>query len=131
MTELRDLAHGLDSSRLTSVRRCDFARDIPDVYSPSIWAGWYSGVYREYEQSLLTERERVKRFIHIEWGADSHAGRHAEDPEAAVRLVPTGKGTDERSFESLNEGGDPRMSVNGDWSETYACLLFDWHLKTQ
>jgi beta-galactosidase len=34
MTELRDLAHSLDPSRLTSLRRCDFARDIPDVYSP-------------------------------------------------------------------------------------------------
>ena len=81
MTEMRDLAHRLDGSRLTSFRRCDFARDIPDVYSPSIWAGWYSGKYHEYEQSLVTERERVKRFIHIEWGADSQAGRHSEDPE--------------------------------------------------
>ncbi len=45
MTELRDQAHRLDNSRLTSIRRCDFARDIPDVYSPSIWAGWYSGQY--------------------------------------------------------------------------------------
>jgi beta-galactosidase len=131
MTEMRDLAHQLDSSRLTSLRRCDFARDIPDVYSPSIWAGWYRGQYREYEQALLTERERVKRLIHIEWGADSHAGRHSEDPEAALHTIPTGKGTGERGFESLKDGGDPRMSSNGDWSETYACLLFDWHLKTQ
>ena len=23
------------------------------------------------------------------------------------------------------------MSVDGDWSETYACNLFDWHLKVQ
>jgi beta-galactosidase len=45
MTEMRDLAHRLDGSRLTSFRRCDFARDIPDVYSPSIWAGWYRGNY--------------------------------------------------------------------------------------
>jgi beta-galactosidase len=131
MTEMRNLAHQLDSSRLTSLRRCDFARDIPDVYSPSIWAGWYRGQYREYEQTLLAERERVKRFIHIEWGADSHAGRHSEEPEAALHTIPTGKGTDEHGFESLKDGGDPRMSSNGDWSETYACLLFDWHLKTQ
>ena len=131
MTEMRDLAHQLDSSRMTALRRCDFARDIPDVYSPSIWAGWYRGQYREYEQTLLEERDRVNRFIHIEWGADSHAGRHSEDPEAAIHLIPTGRGNDERGFESLQTGGDPRMSVNGDWSETYACLLFDWHLKTQ
>jgi beta-galactosidase len=131
MTEMRDLAHRLDGSRLTSFRRCDFARDIPDVYSPSIWAGWYRGNYREYEQTLLKERDRVKRFIHIEWGADSHAGRHAEDPEAVLRLVPTGKGTDERGLDYLKNGGDVRVSRDGDWSETYACYLFDWHLKTQ
>jgi beta-galactosidase len=131
MTELRDLAHSLDGSRLTSFRRCDFARDIPDVYSPSIWAGWYSGNYREYEQSLLTQREKVKRFIHIEWGADSQAGRHSEDPEAALRKVPTGTGTAETGLAYLKTGGDARMSKDGDWSETYACNLFDWHLKTQ
>jgi beta-galactosidase len=131
MTELRDLAHQLDPSRFTAFRRCDFARDIPDVYSPSIWAGWYGGNYREYEASLLKQRDRVKRFIHMEWGADSQAGRHSEDPEAVLRRVPTGKGTDERGLAYLNEGGSVRVSKDGDWSETYACNLFDWHLKTQ
>lgn len=131
MTEMRDLAHTLDNSRMTSFRRCDFARDIPDVYSPSIWAGWYRGNFREYEGTLNRERNRVKRFIHIEWGADSHAGRHAEDPEAVLRQVSTGKGTDERALEYLKTGGDVRVSRDGDWSETYACNLFDWHLKTQ
>jgi beta-galactosidase len=131
VTEMRDLAHSLDSSRLTSLRRCDFARDIPDVYSPSIWAGWYSGNYHEYEQSLLKERERVKRFIHMEWGADSQAGRHSEDPEAVLSKVATGTGTDERGLAYLKTGGSTRVSKDGDWSETYACNLFDWHLKTQ
>jgi beta-galactosidase len=131
MTELRDLAHHLDGSRLTSFRRCDFARDIPDVYSPSIWAGWYSGNYREYEQSLVTQRGRVKRFIHIEWGADSQAGRHSEDPEAMLRQVATGKGTAEVGLAYLKTGGSARPSRDSDWSETYACNLFDWHLKTQ
>jgi beta-galactosidase len=131
MADMRDLAHQLDGSRLTSVRRCDFARDIPDVYSPSLWAGWYRGNYREYEQSLVTQRERVKRFIHIEWGADSQAGRHSEDPEAVLRRVATGHGTDERGLDYLKTGGEVRVSADGDWSETYACNLFDWHLKTQ
>ena len=131
MTELRDLAHSLDNSRLTSFRRCDFARDIPDVYSPSIWAGWYSGNYREYEQSLVTQRDRVKRFIHIEWGADSQAGRHSEDPEAVLRKVAAGQGTAEVGLAYLKTGGEARVSKDGDWSETYACNLFDWHLKTQ
>jgi beta-galactosidase len=131
MTEMRDLAHSLDNSRLTSLRRCDFARDIPDVYSPSIWAGWYRGNYREYEKSLLTERDRVKRFIHIEWGADSQAGRHSEDPDAILHKVATGIGTDERGLDYLKTGSEVRVSKDGDWSETYACQLFDWYLKTQ
>ena len=131
LTEMRDLAHSLDGSRLTSLRRCDFARDIPDVYSPSIWAGWYSGNYHEYEQSLIKERERVKRFIHIEWGADSQAGRHSEDPEAMLGKVATGTGTAEQGLAYLKTGGSARVSKDGDWSETYACNLFDWHLKTQ
>jgi beta-galactosidase len=131
MSEMNDLAHSLDPSRLTSIRRYDFARDIPDVYSPSIWAGWYRGNYHEYEQSLLTERERVKRFIHIEWGADSQAGRHGENPDAVLDKVAMGKGTDERDMDYLNTGGDPRASKDGDWSESYACNLFDWHLKSQ
>ena len=131
MTQLRDLAHRLDGSRLTALRRCEFARDIPDVHSPSIWAGWYSGSYREYEQSLMEQRRRQERFIHVEWGADSHAGRHSEDPDANLRHIPTGEGTDERGLAYLKTGGNPRVSRDGDWSETYACNLFDWHLKTQ
>jgi len=131
MTAMRDYAHRLDSSRMTAFRRCDFARDIPDVYSPSLWAGWYRGNYREYEQSLVVQRDRVKRFIHIEWGADSQAGRHSEDPEAASRSVALGQGTDERGLDYLKTGGEPRVSADGDRSETYACNLFDWHLKTQ
>jgi beta-galactosidase len=131
MTEMRDLAHSLDGSRLTSFRRCDFARDIPDVYSPSIWAGWYRGNYREYEASLEKERGRVKHMLHAEWGADSLAGRHSEDPEAILRKVATGVGTDERGLDYLKTGGDVRVSKDGDWSETYACNLFDWYLKTQ
>jgi len=131
MTEMRDRAHQLDDSRLTAFRRCDFACDIPDVYSPSIWAGWYRGNFREYEQSLDEWRNRVKRFIHIEWGAESHAGRHSEDPEAVLHKVPTGTGTDERDMDYLSTGGIVRVSRDGDWSENYACELFDWHLKTQ
>ena len=136
MAELNTLAHQLDSTRYTSYRRCDFApppppRDIPDVYSPSIWAGWYSGVYTEYQKSLETQRHRVKRIIHIEWGADSHARRHSEDPDKVIASVATGKGTDERGLAYMNTGGDARVSRDGDWSETYACNLFDWHLKVQ
>ena len=131
MQELNTLSHQLDPSRLTSIRRCDFARDIPDVYSPSIWAGWYSGTYPEYQKSLETQRERVKHLFHAEWGADSHAGRHSETPDKVLSQIATGHGTDERGLDYLNTGGPTRVSKDGDWSETYACNLFDWHLKTQ
>jgi beta-galactosidase len=131
LQELNTLSHQLDPSRFTTIRRCDFARDIPDVYSPSIWAGWYSGTYPEYQKSLETQRERVKHLFHAEWGADSHAGRHSENPDKVLSQIATGHGTDERGLAYLNTGGPTRVSKDGDWSETYACNLFDWHLKTQ
>ena len=47
MTELNMAAHQLDPSRSTVIRRCDFCKDIADVYSPSIWAGLVFGtLYR-------------------------------------------------------------------------------------
>jgi beta-galactosidase len=131
LSELNTLSHELDPSRFTSIRRCDFARDIPDVYSPSIWAGWYSGTYLEYQKSLETQRDRVNHMFHAEWGADSHAGRHSENPDKALAAIATGQGTDERGLAYLNTGGAARVSRDGDWSETYACNLFDWHLKVQ
>jgi len=131
MTELRDMAHQQDPTRLTSFRRCDFARDIPDVYSPSIWAGWYRGLYTEYESELKKQAALVPRFIHMEWGADSHARRHSETPDTVNAQITPGKGADERGLDYLPTGGIPRVSVDGDWSETYACNLFDWHLKVQ
>jgi beta-galactosidase len=131
MQEMHELAHSLDPTRVTGFRRCDFASDIPDVYSPSIWAGWYSGVYTEYQKSLETWRPKVKHLIHIEWGADSHARRHAEDPYAGLPAIATGQGTAETGLAYRSASGPARVSRDGDWSETYACDLFDWHLKVQ
>ena len=68
--------------------------------------------------------------LHIEWGADSLAGRHSEDPYTGIHIT-MGQGTEERGLAYKNTGGPPRISRDGDWSETYACDLFDWHLKTQ
>lgn len=130
MSQLNALAHQLDPGRVTSFRRCDFARDIPDVYSPSIWAGWYGGRYQDYQSSLEAARERVNHLLHVEWGADSHAGRHAEDPYRGLNGIGPGD-TAERGLVFESHGGPPRVSRDGDWSETYACDLFDWHLKTQ
>ena len=74
---------------------------------------------------------KVKHLLHIEWGADSHARRHAEDPYAHIPHIATGQGTAETGLAYRDAGGPPRISRDGDWSETYACDLFDWHLKTQ
>jgi beta-galactosidase len=131
MQEMNDLAHTMDPSRFTSIRRCDFARDIPDVYSPSIWAGWYSGIYREYEDALKKQRESVKHFLHVEWGADSHARRHAEEPAQDTTESPMGADLAENTPASLQKGAKASISREGDWSETYACNLFDWYLKVQ
>jgi beta-galactosidase len=130
MQEMNSLAHEMDPSRFTSLRRCDFARDIPDVYSPSIWAGWYSGVYTDYQSALEKQRMQIKHFVHIEWGADSHARRHAEMPESAAK-APLGADLSENTPDSLQKGAKAAESHNGDWSETYACDLFDWYLKVQ
>ncbi len=131
MQEMNDLAHTMDPSRYTSLRRCDFARDIPDVYSPSIWSGWYSGVYAGYQAALEKERETVKHFLHIEWGADSHARRHAEAPDAKLAKIASGANADKPGPDDLPANGGPHVSRDGDWSETYACDLFDWYLKVQ
>jgi len=131
MSELNTLAHTLDSTRKTTIRRCDFCKDIVDVYSPSIWAGWYRGRYTEYKQETLKAIADVPHFFHAEWGADSHQGRHAEEPEAFMKAIATGKGADERTGDFALKGGDARASKDGDWSETYACRLIDWHLKEQ
>ena len=109
MIELNTLAHALDPSRKTAIRRCDFCKDIVDVYSPSIWSGWYQGRYTEYKTRVQAEIKKVDHFLHAEWGGDSHARRHSE----ATGQIPA------------------RAPQEGDWSETYICDLFDWHLKEQ
>jgi beta-galactosidase len=131
MSELNDLAHKQDPSRLTAIRRCPFAADVPDVYSPSIWAGWYSGRYTEYKSSTEKEVKKVDRMLHIEWGGDSHARRHSEDPDSVIARISTGQGVEEKDRAYLLTGGTTRASRDGDWSETYICNLFDWHLKEQ
>lgn len=131
MITLNDLAHKLDPSRKTSIRRCDFCKDIPDVYSPSIWAGWYRGIYTEYKEMTEKEMKTVKHFFHAEWGGDSHAGRHSETPDKGLQDIKTGGGVDERLGDSARYGGAARVSKDGDWSESYICNLFEWHLKEQ
>lgn len=131
MKELNTLSHKLDPARKTAIRRCDFCKDIVDVYSPSIWAGWYRGIFTEYKQTSKDEFDKVEHFLHVEWGGDSHAGRNSENPDKALVQIKTGGGTDERAGDASLYGGAARVSKDGDWSESYICNLFDWHLKEQ
>lgn len=108
MSHLNDVAHELDNSRKTTIRRCDFCSDITDVYSPTVWAGWYSRKMTDYREMEEAAMAKFPHFFHAEWGGDSHVGRHTEG--------------DQR-----DKQGDTR----GDWSETYIVYLFDWTLKEQ
>ncbi len=131
MTELNSLAHQLDNTRKTAIRRCDFCKNIIDIYSPSIWAGWYRGVFTEYKDITKKEVMSVDHFFHAEWGGDSHAGRHSESPDKGLQSIKTGTGADERLGDASLYGGAARVSKDGDWSESYICNLIDWHLKEQ
>ena len=117
MSELHNLSHPLDPTRLTCIRRCEFCKDIIDVYSPTIWAGWYGRRYRNYYDMEKGGFDGTTRFLHAEWGGDSHAGRHTETVKTEDGLT---------QFDKV-EAGDR----NGDWSESYIVRLFDWHLKEQ
>src|ERR1044072_4570890 len=90
MIELNTLAHALDPTRKTAIRRCDFCKDVVDVYSPSIWAGWYQGRYTEHKTRVQAEMKKVDRFLHMEWGGDSHARRHSEIAQVHARAPQEG-----------------------------------------
>jgi len=130
MSELNDIAHSLDPERKTAIRRCAFCADVVDVYSPSIWAGWYRGLFTDYKKVSESEFAKVPRFLHVEWGGDSHAGRHSENYFSALEGIPSGE-ADERAGDASLHGGQPRVSKDGDWSESYIVRLIDWHLKEQ
>lgn len=129
--KLGEEAHRLDPTRPTFLRRCEFCKDLVDVYSPSIWAGWYHGPYTQYKSTLLKEHETVPRFLHVEWGGESHARRHSEDPDRFLAQLLSSGNLDQRERVRLLTGGHTVASRDGDWSETYVCNLFDWHLKEQ
>ncbi|MGE5500234.1 MAG: glycoside hydrolase family 2 TIM barrel-domain containing protein, partial [Syntrophothermus sp.] len=49
---LNRLAKELDPYRYTTTRKFPQAAGVVDVFSPSIWSGWYSDIYSNYEKSL-------------------------------------------------------------------------------
>lgn len=109
MKSLHDQAHAEDPSRVTCIRRCEFAKDIIDVYSPSMWAGWYTAKYDifHYRDLIRDNWEQTDRLFHAEWGGDSMAGRHDDTWEL--------------------KGGEGK----GWYSETYIVQLVDWCLHEQ
>ncbi len=131
MKELHDISHRLDPSRKTAIRRCDFCKDIVDVYSPSIWAGWYRGKYTDYRSVSRSNMEQVDHYLHVEWGASNHARRHSENPDIGLENISSTGQADERDGDFLMKGGEARVSRDGDWTESYAVNLIDWHLKEQ
>ena len=121
---LVDLAHDLDKGRLTSIRKFYEGADLVDVFSPSIWAGWYNGVYKSYKKAIEDAQNKYSHFFHAEYGGSSHLGRHTENPI-------TGEGflNPEEWSESVNQVKIRNIANIGDWSENYIVDLFDWHLN--
>lgn len=124
LNELNELAHSLDPSRKTAIRKYYAGADIVDVFSPSIWSGWYSGVYKSYEKALESSLKKYPHFLHMEYGGSSHVGRHTEQPI-------TGDGTinPDEWEEAINQVEVKNIAKSGDWSENYIVDLFDWHLR--
>ena len=123
LTEMNELAHKLDPSRVTATRKFYEGADIVDVFSPSIWAGWYSGVYKNFEKAISKSREEYKRLFHVEYGGSSHLGRHVENPITGDGII-----NPEGWEEAVNQVRVKNIAQQGDWSENYIVDLFDWHL---
>ncbi|MFA7420136.1 MAG: glycoside hydrolase family 2 TIM barrel-domain containing protein [Melioribacteraceae bacterium] len=120
---LHNRAKKIDPYRYTATRKFPAAQDIVDVYSPSIWSGWYSDVYKNYEKSITKARDTNKRLFHAEYGGDSHVGRHSETP-----IDGEGKVTTSGGDEPINKIRTSSIANIGDWSESYIVDLFDWYL---
>ncbi|WP_299118775.1 glycoside hydrolase family 2 TIM barrel-domain containing protein [uncultured Winogradskyella sp.] len=124
LKELNDYAHELDHSRKTAIRKYYEGADIVDVFSPSIWSGWYSGSYKSYQKAINQYKAEYKHFIHTEYGGSSHLGRHTENP-----ITGEGKIQADGWEEAIVQTDVANIAQIGDWSENYIVDLFDWHLR--
>ena len=124
LKELNDYAHQLDPKRKTAIRKYYEGADIVDVFSPSIWSGWYSGSYKSYQKAIDLYKKEYPHFIHTEYGGSSHLGRHTENPI-------TGEGNIQADGweEAIVQTDVANIAQIGDWSENYIVDLFDWHLR--
>lgn len=130
LAELHALSHNLDPSRLTALRRFEPGAALVDVYSPSIWSGWYRGRYQDYEVVLAEAMARYPRFFHAEWGGDSHVGRHRAGNHIS-RDIATSTDHAEVPGLALSQTGEARASRDSDWSESYMLDVMEWHLQVQ
>ena len=121
---LHEYAHKLDPSRKTAIRKYYEGADIVDVFSPSIWSGWYSGSYKSYQKAIDLYKKEYPHFLHAEYGGSSHVARHTENPI-------TGEGTIQSDGweEAIVQTDVANIAQIGDWSENYIVDLFDWHLR--
>ena len=120
---LNTIAHDLDKNRLTAIRKYYAGADLVDVFSPSIWSGWYAGVYTNYENSLTKNQKKYPRFLHMEYGGSSHVGRHTENP-----VTGDGSMNEDDWAEVANQINIKNIAKSGDWTENYIVDLFDWYL---
>ncbi|MFW0739356.1 glycoside hydrolase family 2 protein [Flavobacterium sp. T12S277] len=123
LKELNDIAHKLDPTRKTAIRKYYEGSQIVDVFSPSIWSGWYSGSYKSYQKAIDVYKKEYKHFIHAEYGGDSHVGRHSENPVTGENIIKA-----EGWEEAIVQTKVANIAQIGDWSENYIVDLFDWHL---
>ncbi|WP_117880458.1 glycoside hydrolase family 2 protein [Aureibaculum luteum] len=124
LTELNTIAHELDLYRKTAIRKYYEGATIVDVFSPSIWSGWYSGSYKSYQKAIDTYKKEYNHFLHAEYGGSSHLGRHSENP-----ITGEGEINSDGWEEAIVQTKVANIAQIGDWSENYIVDLFDWHLR--
>ena len=124
LTELNTIAHTMDPSRKTAIRKYYEGANIVDVFSPSIWSGWYSGSYKSYQKAIDTYKPQYKSFLHAEYGGSSHVGRHTENPITGEGVISS-----DGWEEAIVQTKAANIAQIGDWSENYIVDLFDWHLR--
>ncbi len=124
---LHNIAKEMDPGRLTTIRKFPEGADIIDVYSPSIWAGWYGGGYVQYQEAMEKARAEHPYLLHMEYGGSSHVGRYFEEPFGPYGTAdPESLGTVE---EAVNQTGVISVAKSKVWDMTYMIDLFDWHLR--
>jgi beta-galactosidase len=124
---LHDIAKEMDPGRLTTIRKFPEGADIIDVYSPSIWAGWYGGGYVQYHDAIKAARAEHPYLLHMEYGGSSHVGRFLEEPFGPYGTAdPETLGSVE---EAVNQTGVISVAKSKVWDMSYMIDLFDWYLR--